>query len=231
MRSDGRKADEIRRIGSSLGTYTDCDGSAYLEMGNTKVLSVVYFAYLFSSLMYRHGPADSNRFSSELDEKACVECDVVFAPFSLMDHKRVGQNKRISIEYSLALRRCFEKVILTNIYPRSRIQISCTILQSDGGDLPCLLNASLLALVNAGVAVSDFQVSLSVGYMDNTILMDMNRSEAKLNGIVLTVAYLPRFDKFTLVTMDNNIPIELFEVGLFEFPKFVGFVEISQGRL
>ena len=168
----------------------------------------------FYRLIPRHGPSDANRFGSEMDEKACVECDVVFAPFSLMDHKRIGQNKRVSIEYALALRRCFEKVILTTIYPRSRIQISCTILQSDGGELPCLLNASLLALVNAGVAIYDFQVSLSVGYMDNTILMDMNRSEAKLNGIVLTVAYLPRFDKFTLVTMDNNIPIELFEVGL-----------------
>ena len=184
----------------------------------------------FYRLIPRHGPSDTNRFGSEMDEKACVECDVVFAPFSHMDHKRIGQNKRVSIEYALALRRCFEKVILTTIYPRSRIQISCTILQSDGGELPCLLNASLLALVNSGVAIYDFQVSLSVGYMDNTILMDMNRSEAKLNGIVLTVAYLPRFDKFTLVTMDNNIPIELFEVGLLFpccFHTLLGFVEIG----
>ena len=178
-----------------------------------KSLRSCIFPLNHSSLISRHGPCDANRFGSEMDEKALVECDVVFSPFSMMDHKRIGQTKRISIEYELALRRCFEKVILTSIYPRSRIQISCTILQSDGGELPCLLNASLLALVNAGVAIYDFQVSLSVGYMDNTILMDMNRSEAKLNGIVMTVAYLPRFDKFTLVTMDNNIPIELFEVG------------------
>lgn len=32
--------------------------------------------------------------------------------------------------------------------------------------------------------------------------------------IVLTVAYLPKYDKFTLVTMDNNIPLELFQVEM-----------------
>lgn len=40
----------------------------------------------------------------------------------------------------------------------------------------------------------------------------MNRQESHLNGIVFTVAYLPKYDKFTLVTMDNNIPLDLFEV-------------------
>ena len=42
--------------------------------------------------------------------------------------------------------------------------------------------------------------------------IDMNRQESHLNGIVFTVAYLPKYDKFTLVTMDNNIPLDLFEV-------------------
>ena len=40
----------------------------------------------------------------------------------------------------------------------------------------------------------------------------MNRQESRLNCIVFTVAYLPQFDKYTLVTMDNNIPLDLFEV-------------------
>ena len=40
--------------------------------------------------------------------------------------------------------------------------------------------------------------------------IDMNRQESHLNGIVFTVAYLPKYDKFTLVTMDNNIPLVVF---------------------
>ena len=33
-----------------------------------------------------------------------------------------------------------------------------------------------------------------------------------MNGIVFTIAYLPKLDRYTLVTMDNNIPVDLFEV-------------------
>lgn len=149
-----------------------------------------------------------------MDECASIECEVTIAPFSQMDHKMFGKNSRSCVEYSLAMRRCFEQVVMTSLYPRSLIRISCTILQSDGGELSGLLNASLLALVDAGIAVRDFQVSLEVGYMDNSILLDMNRTESRLNGIVLTVAYLPKYDKFTLVTMDNNIPLELFQVEM-----------------
>ena len=161
-----------------------------------------------------YGPRDGNHFGSEMDECASIECEVTIAPFSQMDHKMFGKNSRPPHEYSLAMRRCFEQVVMTSLYPRSLIRISCTILQSDGGELSGLLNASLLALVDAGIAVRDFQVSLEVGYMDNSILLDMNRTESRLNGIVLTVAYLPKYDKFTLVTMDNNIPLELFQVEM-----------------
>lgn len=40
----------------------------------------------------------------------------------------------------------------------------------------------------------------------------MNKQESRLNGIMFTVAYLPKYDKYTMVTMDNNIPLDLFEV-------------------
>lgn len=41
-RLDGRRANELRRIQYKLGVFTQPDGSAYLEQGNTKVLVAVY---------------------------------------------------------------------------------------------------------------------------------------------------------------------------------------------
>lgn len=41
-RLDGRRANELRRIRYKLGVFTQPDGSAYLEQGNTKVLVAVY---------------------------------------------------------------------------------------------------------------------------------------------------------------------------------------------
>lgn len=42
LRLDGRRANELRRIRCKLGVFSQPDGSAYLEQGNTKVLAAVY---------------------------------------------------------------------------------------------------------------------------------------------------------------------------------------------
>ncbi|CBK21384.2 uncharacterized protein [Blastocystis hominis] len=170
-------------------------------MGNTKVLAVVY------------GPRDAGSKSShDIDnDKATVSAGVTMAPYCGTERRVVHMNSRICTEYAQAIRRCFEHVILTTLYPHSTISIHCTIFQADGGELPCCLNAALLAIIDAGIDILDFQVSLNVGYMDNTILFDMNYVESHLNGILLTVAYLPKSDQFTLTTLNSNIPLELFE--------------------
>ncbi len=42
FRVDGRRADELRRLQCRLGVFSQADGSAYVEQGNTKVLAAVY---------------------------------------------------------------------------------------------------------------------------------------------------------------------------------------------
>ena len=42
FRCDGRKPNELRQIHCKLGVYKQSDGSAYIELGNTKVLATVY---------------------------------------------------------------------------------------------------------------------------------------------------------------------------------------------
>lgn len=42
LRLDGRRPNELRKIKCHMGVFKQADGSAYLEMGNTKVLVAVY---------------------------------------------------------------------------------------------------------------------------------------------------------------------------------------------
>lgn len=42
LRLDGRRSKELRRIQCRLGVFSQPDGSAYVEQGNTKVLAAVY---------------------------------------------------------------------------------------------------------------------------------------------------------------------------------------------
>lgn len=51
LRLDGRRANELRRIQCKLGVFSQPDGSAYLEQGNTKVLAAVYGPHQVSFCM------------------------------------------------------------------------------------------------------------------------------------------------------------------------------------
>ena len=52
LRLDGRRPNELRRIQCKLGVFTQPDGSAYLEQGNTKVLAAVYGPHQVRSNIY-----------------------------------------------------------------------------------------------------------------------------------------------------------------------------------
>lgn len=54
---------------------------------------------------------------------------------------------------------------------RTQIDIYLHVIQSDGGVLPVSVNAASLALVDAGVAMSDLVVACSAGYLDGMPVM------------------------------------------------------------
>merc|ERR1712166_23288 len=60
----------------------------------------------------------------------------------------------------------FEDVIMTQLYPKSQIAIYIQILQSDGGALSAAINATTLALIDAGIPIKDFVVGCSCSCID-----------------------------------------------------------------
>lgn len=58
---------------------------------------------------------------------------------------------------------------------RTQIDIYLHMIQSDGGALPVSVNAASLALVDAGVAMSDLVVACSAGYLDGMPVMVSTR--------------------------------------------------------
>ena len=77
FRIDGRKVNEVRKINCRLGVFEQSDGSAYIEMGNTRVLAAVY------------GPHDihGNRNKTP-EEKAVINCQYSMATFSTSERKK-----------------------------------------------------------------------------------------------------------------------------------------------
>ncbi|KAK9928516.1 hypothetical protein M0R45_025648 [Rubus argutus] len=167
LRLDGRRPMEMRQIRAEIGVVAKADGSAMFEMGNTKVIAAVY------------GPKEVQNRSQQLNANALVRCEYTMANFSTRrsDEKTKGR----STEISLVIRQTMEECILTNLMPRSQIDIFVQVLQADGGTRSACINAATLALADAGIPMRDLVTSCSAGYLNSTPLLDLNYIEDTCN--------------------------------------------------
>lgn len=176
LRVDGRRREEVRRIRTRMGLFQRVDGSAYYEQGNTKVVAVVYgprelkqAAAASSSGAGAVGTGSGNA-ASNTQPRAVVQCEFTQAPFATSERKAARSGDRKKLESSLAIKQIFEACIQTQLYPRSQIDIFVQVLHADGGEMPASINAITLALIDAGIAVNDFVVASSAGYLQQTML-------------------------------------------------------------
>ncbi|XP_037555279.1 exosome complex component RRP41 [Dermacentor andersoni] len=196
-RLDGRKPFEQRKIACRLGVFTQADGSAYIEQGNAKVLAAVYGP---------HEPRGSR--SRSFHDRVLVNCQFSMATFSTLERKRRPRGDKKSQEMTLHIQQAFEASILTQLYPRSQIDIFVEVLQSDGGTLSVCINAATLALIDAGIALKDYVCACSVGFVDGVPLVDISHLEESLRGPELTVAVLPKSQQMVLLEMTSRVHVD-----------------------
>ncbi|XP_030075960.1 exosome complex component RRP41 [Microcaecilia unicolor] len=193
-RLDGRKAVELRKIQARMGVFAQADGSAYIEQGNTKALAVVY------------GPHEIRGSRSKaLHDRAVVNCQYSMATFSTGERKRRPHGDRKSSEMTLHLKQTFEAAILTQLYPRSQIDIYVQILQADGGNYCACVNAATLAIMDAGIPMRDYVCACSTGFIEDTPLVDLCYVEEAAGGPQLALALLPKSEQIALLEMNSRL--------------------------
>ena len=171
LRLDGRRAGEIRRLNCALGTL-HADGSAYVELGNTKVLARV------------SGPREASaRMRGAALERAQLAVEFASVPFASGQYKPQSRADRTSVDIAAAVRRTFEPVVQTQLYPRSQIEVSLTLLQADGGVRAAAINATTLALIDAGVALSDLVCACSAGMIGTALLLDLSAQVTRVRAL------------------------------------------------
>ncbi|XP_031254925.1 exosome complex component RRP41 homolog [Pistacia vera] len=193
LRLDGRGPSEMRQLQAEIGVVAKVDGSAMFEMGNTKVTAAVY------------GPREVQNRSQQITDQAPVRCEYSMANFSIGDRMRKPKVDRRSTEVSLVISQTMEACILTNLMPRSQIDIFVQVLQADGGTRSACINAATLALADVGIPMRDIVTSCSAGYLNSIPLLD------SAGGPDVTVGILPTLDKVTLLQMDAKLPTNTFE--------------------
>ncbi|KAI5799992.1 ribosomal protein S5 domain 2-type protein [Geopyxis carbonaria] len=214
LRVDGRRWNELRRFHAQLSTQpAAADGSSYVEQGNTKVVCTVT------------GPAEPSMRSKQLHDKATVSVEVTFAAFSGTDRKHRGRNDKRVQEMRTTLQRTFAQALLTHLHPRSEITISLHILSQDGSVLATCVNASTLALIDAGVPMTDYVVAVTVAASTTSTanaapglsyeeaadpLLDVNGIE-ELDLPSLTVATLGASENITLLQLESKVHLGMLE--------------------
>lgn len=194
FRIDGRRSHELRKIQCKLGVFSQADGSAYVEQGNTKVLAAVY------------GPHEIRGSRSKLlQDKVLVNCQYSMATFSTSERKRRPRGDRKSQEMTMHLQQTFNAAILTSLHPRSQIDIFVEVLQSDGGNYCASVNAATLAVIDAGIPMKDYVCACSASYLGDSPIVDINYLEESSGSPEITVAVLPKSEQIVFLEMNGRL--------------------------
>ncbi|CAI2351482.1 unnamed protein product [Caenorhabditis sp. 36 PRJEB53466] len=109
---------------------------------------------------------------------------------------------------SRLLEKAFESVILTEAFPRSQIDIFCEVIQGDGSNLAACVNATSLALADAGIPMKGIASAATCGIVDGKPIVDLtSREETDLLPRV-TLATVCGRDEVILVELQNRLHID-----------------------
>ncbi|KIJ28171.1 hypothetical protein M422DRAFT_54726 [Sphaerobolus stellatus SS14] len=198
-RSDGRKQFELRNFAIDLSSSSsNADGSSVVSHGLTTVMATVF------------GPREARMRSLTMHDRAVINVEVGIAPFSSGERRRRGRGDKRILEFAAAIKSTFEPVIQTHIYPRSQIDIFVQVIEQDGGILQAAINATTLALIDAGIPMSDYVTAITCGVQATHPLLDLSSIEES-DVPHLTLAVMPKSGKVTLVTMETRLHVDRFE--------------------
>ena len=201
MRIDGRRLDQLRPIKLEVGVLDKADGSAYVEQGKNKILVAVY------------GPREAHPKHIALPERAVLRCRYHMAPFSVEERKSPAPSRR-EMELSKVIRESLEPVVLTDLYPRTTIDLFVEVLQSDGGSRCAGITGASLALADAGIPMTELVAACAVGKVQGRLALDLSDAEDKHGEADLPVAFVPNANLVTLLQMDGLLTTAEFEKGL-----------------
>jgi len=207
-RSDGRKFDEARKIEAKVGVIKRADGSAYFKFGNTWAYAAVY------------GPRNLYPRFLQDPSKGILRCNYNMMPFSSRGERvRPGGSRRAK-EISMVTKKALLPVLDLDEYPNSVVDVFIELPETEAGSRTAGINAASMALADAGLLMKDLVASVSVGRVDDKLLVDLDYSEESCEDVPVAdvpIAILPKSGKISLLQMDGLVSkeqlVKLIEMG------------------
>ncbi|MBW2989782.1 exosome complex exonuclease Rrp41 [Candidatus Woesearchaeota archaeon] len=198
-RLDNRKMDEPRKIEAKVGVIKRADGSAYFRFGNTWAYAAVY------------GPRNLYPKFLQDPSRGILRCSYNMMPFSSKGERVRPGGSRRSKEISMVTKNALMPVLNLDEYPNSVVDVFIELPETEAGSRTAGINAASMALADAGLLMKDLVASVSVGRVDDKILVDLDYSEESYeDGPVadIPIAFLPKSGKVSLLQMDGLVSDE-----------------------
>ena len=222
-RIEGRGFDETRPIEAKVGVIKRADGSAMFKIGNTWAYAAVY------------GPRNLHPKFLQDPSRGVLRCNYNMMPFSSYnDRVRPGASRR-SKEISMVTQKALLPVLNLDDFPNSVVDVFIELPLTEAGSRCAGICAASMALADAGLEMKDLVSAVSVGRVDDKILVDLDYSEeAYEDGPVadIPVAMMPNLGKITLLQMDGEVSREMIAEALEKARKVCGdFYEVQKAAL
>ncbi len=195
-RVDGRKMNEPRAMEAEAGIIPRADGSAVFRTGDTVAYAAVY------------GPKMLHPRFMQDPSRGLLRCHYNMMPFAGSgDRVRPGRSRR-SQEIALVTQKALLPVLKLEDFPNAVVDVFIEFPQTDAGSRCAGITAASIALADAGLTMKDMVAAVSVGRVDDAVLVDMNYAEESYeDGPVADVpmAMIPSTGEVTLLQMDGKI--------------------------
>lgn len=199
QRIDGRGLDETRQIEAKVGIIKRADGSAMFKIGNTWAYAAVY------------GPRNLHPKFLQDPQKGILRCNYNMMPFSSSGERVRPGGSRRSKEISLVTEKALLPVLDLEEFPNSVVDVFIELPQTEAGSRCAGICAASMALADAGLNMKDLVCAVSVGKVDDKLLVDLDYSEESYaEGPVadIPIAIMPNSGKITLLQMDGEVKKE-----------------------
>jgi len=195
-RHDGRKFDETREIKAKVGVIPSADGSALFAFGDTVAIASV------------HGPRTMHPQHMQDPKKGVLRCNYNMLSFSVSERKRPGPTRR-SQEISKITEWALSKALNLEEFPATVVDVNIIILQANASTRCAGINAASLALAHAGVPMKELVTSVSVGKLDKTLVVDVDKNEEDFEegegATDIAISFLSNSGKVSHLQLDGKI--------------------------
>lgn len=177
MRVDGRKADELRKIKITRNYLKNVEGSALIEMGETKVICAATVQESVPPFLRGKGTGWVTAEYAMLPRSSAQRIQ--------RERSKVGGRTH---EIQRLIGRSLRSVVDMKALGERSVLIDCDVVQADGGTRTASITGAYVALVDAlrfiqkqgliaAIPVTDYLAAISVGIVGGKPVLDLCYTE------------------------------------------------------